>query len=224
MLVCCECRRTITCQAWAASRAAWPSQASQTSEIPSWRYLLMAETALDRGALRSRTRTLPTARLTREAAALVGCLAAPASICATLERATVATMVLQTIRNIRSRRRKSRCLQTREGGGEASSDRRRSGSLGRRSTATSSDLSPARGCAGGAPGSRSVWGGVGRRRAPRAARGAAALRWSPPSVPLRDRIVGGSRKRPSNSNRARQAHPLHSNWQCTTVSPAGSNH
>ena len=96
----------------------------------------------------------------------------------------------------------------REGGGEASSDRRRSGSLGRRSTATSSDLSPARGCAGGAPGSRSVWEGVGRRRAPRAARGAAALRWSPPSVTLRDRIVGASRKRPSNSNRSRDgAHP-----------------
>ena len=93
----------------------------------------------------------------------------------------------------------------REGGGEASSDRRRSGSLGRRSTATSSDLSPARGCAGGAPGSRSVWGGVGRRRAPRAAHGAAALRWSPPSVTLRDRIVAGSRKRPSNSIRAREA-------------------
>ena len=46
------------------------------------------------------------------------CLAAPAGICATLERATVAKMVLQNIRNIRSRRRKSRCLQTREGGGK----------------------------------------------------------------------------------------------------------
>ena len=88
---------------------------------------------------------------------LMGCLAAPAGICATLERATVATMVLQTIRNIRSRRRKSRCLHTKERGGESIvSDRRRSGSLGRRSTATSPDLSPARGCAGGAPGSRSV--------------------------------------------------------------------
>ena len=96
----------------------------------------------------------------------------------------------------------------REGGGEASSDRRRSGSLGRRSTATSSDLSPARGCAGGAPGSRSVWEDVGRRRAPRSARGAAALRWSPPSVTLRDRIVGGSRKRPSKfKSGARRAPP-----------------
>ena len=27
------------------SRAAWPSQAGQTSKIPSWRYLRMAETA-----------------------------------------------------------------------------------------------------------------------------------------------------------------------------------
>ena len=45
---------------------------------------------------------------------LMGCLAAPAGICATLERATVATMVLHTIRNIRSRRRKSRCLHTKE--------------------------------------------------------------------------------------------------------------
>ena len=51
---------------------------------------------------------------------LVGCLAAPAGICPTLERATVATMVLQTIRNIRSRRRKSRCLHTKERGGGAS--------------------------------------------------------------------------------------------------------
>lgn len=89
---------------------------------------------------------------------LHGLPAAPASTCATLERATVAKMVLQqTIRNIRSRRRKSRCLHTKERGGESIvSDRRRSGSLGRRSTATSPDLSPARGCAGGAPGSRSV--------------------------------------------------------------------
>ena len=174
------------------------------------------------GALRSRTPNFANSRA--HVRLLVGCLAAPAGICPTLERATVATMVLQTIRNIRSQRRKSRCLQTREGGGEASSDRRRSGSLGRRSTATSPDLSPARGCAGGAPGSRSVWGGVGRRRAPRAARGAAALRWSPPSVPLRDRIVVGSRKRPSHLNRAREAGTHYSNWQCTTVSAAGSNH
>ena len=112
----------------------------------------------------------------------------------------------------------------REGGGSIVSDRRRSGSLGRRSTATSSDLSPARGCAGGAPGSRSVWEGVGRRRAPRAARGAAALRWSPPSVPLRDRIVAGSRKRPSNSIRRARRLPTPLKLAVHYCLCCGSNH
>ena len=148
---------------------------------------------------------------------LVGCLGSWSL--RHLKRSTVATMVLQSIRNIRGRRGKSRCLHIKTEDGSIVSDRRRSGSLGRRSTATSPDLSPARGCAGGAPGSRSVWDGVGRRRAPRAARGAAALRWSPPSVTLRDRIVVGSRNRPSNSNPGARG-GYHSNWQCTTVSAA----
>ena len=71
----------------------------------------MAETALDRACCAAEPELCQRLRL------LVGCLAAPAGICATLERATVATMVLQTIRNIRSRRRKSRCLHTKERGG-----------------------------------------------------------------------------------------------------------
>ena len=155
-------------------------------------------------------------------ALLVGCLAAPAGICATLERATVATMVLQTIRNIRSRRRKSRCLHTKERGGSIvrPSPQRQPGPTEHGDLVRPVAGSWLRGWRAGQPQRLRRC-----RSAPRAAR---RPRGCCASLELAERYVERSHRRRLEQTAfefksgARSGCPLHSNWHCTTVTAAST--